>query len=196
MLGAALVLAALAAGAAYFLLRGSESTEESVGQAMRDAGCTFRTFPGLDPGVHISDPDSTPKEWNSNPPTSGPHAGQWVIWGEYEEPIRLAEAVHNLEHGGIVVYYGPDVPDGEVAELRSFYRGEPAGMLLSPLESLGDRIALTAWFAPGAPEDAESTQGILAECTRFDEGAFERFRDAYRFKGPERIPEESLQPGS
>ena len=42
----------------------------------------------------------------------------------------------------------------------------------------------------------DESQGILAECTQFDENAFESFRDAYRFQGPERIPPESLQPGS
>jgi hypothetical protein len=71
-------------------------------------------------------------------------------------------------------------------------------MLLSPLPRLGDKIALTAWYAPaeGDQAQAESAQGILAECTRFDQNAFEAFRDAYRFQGPERIPPESLQPGS
>jgi hypothetical protein len=166
---------------------------------MRAAGCTFRTFTGLDPGVHISDPEATPEEWNSFPPTSGPHFGQWVIWGDYDEPVRLAEAVHNLEHGGIVMYYGDDVPEEQVAAVRRFYRDDPTAVLLSPLARLGDKIALTAWFAPaeeGEGQLADTTQGLLAECTRFDESAFEAFRDAYRFQGPERIPPESLEPGT
>ena len=121
-----------------------------------------------------------------------------MIWGEYDEPVRLAQAVHNLEHGGIVMYYGSDVPDEEITKLRSFYRSDPAAMLLSPLPRLGDKIALTAWYAPTVDGEVRSTtsQGILAECTQFDENAFESFRDAYRFQGPERIPPESLQPGS
>jgi hypothetical protein len=197
---AALVLAVLGGGAAYlFLLRDDESREESVAEAMRAAGCTFRTFPGLAAGTHISDPEATPDEWNSFPPTSGPHFGQWVIWGDYEDPVRLAEAVHNLEHGGIVMYYGDDVPESEVAAVRRFYRDDPTAMLLSPLPRLGDKIALTAWYAPlqeGEDQLAGTSQGILAECPRFDENAFEAFREAYRFQGPERIPPESLQPGT
>jgi hypothetical protein len=196
--GAALALLAVAAIAAYFLL-GRESKAESVSQAMQEAGCTFRTVEALDPGDHISDPEQTPKEWNTFPPTSGPHFGQWVIWGEYDEPIRLTEAVHNLEHGGIVMYYGEDVPQEQVTELRSFYRGDPAGMLLSPLPRLGDKIALTAWHAPHAEAGSAEPgvgEGVLAQCTAFDERAFEAFREEYRFHGPERIPPESLQPGS
>lgn len=195
---AVLVLAAVAGAAAYFLLGGDESKSESVSQAMSDAGCTYRVLDGAPSGVHIANPAATPKEWNSFPPTSGPHFGQWVIWGEYDEPVRLAQAVHNLEHGGIVMYYGSDVPAEEVAQLRNFYRSDPAGMLLSPLPRLGDKIALTAWYAPTEGDEVlvDESQGILAECTDFDENAFEAFRDAYRFQGPERIPGESLQPGS
>jgi len=199
LLAAALALVAVGGVAAFFLLRDGESRDEPVAEAMRAAGCEFRTVQALDPGIHISDPEATPEEWNTFPPTSGPHFGQWVIWGDYEEPVRLAEAVHNLEHGGIVMYYGDDVPDSEVAAVRRFYRDDPTAMLLSPLPRLGDRIALTAWYAPdtGATADpGEGHQGILAECTRFDEDAFEAFRDAYRFQGPERVAPESLEPGS
>jgi len=198
ILAAVLVLAAVAGAAAYFLLAGDDSKSESVAQAMSDAGCSYKTFAGEASGVHIANPAATPKEWNSFPPTSGPHYGQWVIWGEYDEPVRLAQAVHNLEHGGIVMYYGSDVPAEEIAQLRNFYRSDPAAILLSPLPRLGDKIALTAWYAPTEGDDVlvDDSQGILAECTSFDENAFEAFRDAYRFQGPERIPPESLQPGS
>jgi len=198
VVGAVLALALVGAAAAFFLLRDGESESQSVQQAMQAAGCTFRDVKALE-GVHISDPEATPEEWNTSPPTSGPHFGQWVIWGEYDDPVRPAEAVHNLEHGGIVMYYGDDVPEDQVTALRSFYRSDPAAMLLSPLPSLNDQIALTAWHAPDAGEgNLDTARGILAQCPRFDEDAFETFRDAYRFEGPEspQIPRESLQPGS
>ena len=198
ILAAVLVLAAVTGAAAFFLVGGDDSKSKSVAQAMRDAGCTYRVFDGVPAGPHIPNPAATPKAWNSFPPTSGPHYAQWVIWGEYDEPVRLAQAVHNLEHGGIVMYYGSDVPDEEITKLRSFYRSDPTAMLLSPLPRLGDKIAVTAWYAPTKDGRAvvDESQGILAECTQFDQNAFESFRDAYRFQGPERIPPESLQPGS
>jgi Protein of unknown function (DUF3105) len=194
LLAVAALLVVGAAAGAYFALSDDTSASESIQQAMREAGCTYQTFPALPAGVHISDPNAIPKEWNSVPPTSGPHFGQWVIWGAYDQPVRLAEAVHNLEHGGIVIYYGEDVPAEEVEKLRGFWREDPVAMLLAPLPRLATEIAMTAWYTPNPGE--ENGNGILAKCARFDQGAFEAFRDAYRFKGPERIPPESLQPGS
>ena len=194
IVGAVAVLAVVGAAAAFFLTRGGDSPSESVAQAMQAAGCTYQTYPGLPAGVHISNPNATPKEWNSFPPTGGPHFGQWVIWGEYDQPVRLAQSVHNLEHGGIVMFYGPQVPQDEITKLRSFYREDASAMLLAPLPRLGNKIAVTAWYAPD-PASGKS-QGILAECTKFDEDAFRTFRDTYRFKGPERVPPESLVPGT
>jgi hypothetical protein len=194
IVGAVAVLAVVGAAAAYFLTRGDDSPSESVAQAMEAAGCTYKTYPGLPAGVHISNPNATPKEWNSFPPTSGPHYGQWVIWGEYDQPVRLAQSTHNLEHGGIVMFYGSDVSQDEITKLRSFYREDATAMLLAPLPRLGNKIALTAWYS--ADPASGDSQGILAECTAFNEDAFRTFRDTYRFKGPERIPPESLQPGT
>jgi hypothetical protein len=194
IVGAVAALVLVGAAAAYFLARGDDSPSESVAQAMEGAGCTYKTYPGLPAGVHISNPNATPKEWNSFPPTSGPHYGQWVIWGEYDQPVRLAQSVHNLEHGGIVIFYGSGVSQDEITKLRSFYREDAAAMLLAPLPRLGNKIALSAWYSSD-PASGDS-QGILAECTGFNEDAFRTFRDTYRFKGPERIPPESLQPGT
>jgi Protein of unknown function (DUF3105) len=193
VVAAVAALALVGAAGAFFLLRDDSSPTDPVAATMREAGCTFETFTALAPGVHISDPEARPEEWNSFPPTSGPHHGQWVIWGQYDEEVPLASAVHNLEHGGIVIYHGPDVPQEEVDRLIEFYRDEPAAMLVAPLEELEDRIALTAWYVP---ELNEPGQGILAECTRFDEGAFESFRDAYQFMGPERFQPADLVPGT
>ena len=194
IVGAVAVLALVGAAAAYFLTRGDDSQSESVAQAMQAAGCTYKTSPGLPAGVHISNPNATPKEWNTFPPTSGPHYGQPVIWGEYDQPIRLAQSTHNLEHGGIVMLYGSDVSQDEITKLRSFYREDATAMLLAPLPRLGNKIALTAWYA--ADPASGKSQGILAECSAVNEGAFRSFRDTYRFKGPERVPSESLQPGT
>ena len=61
----------------------------------------------------------TKPKWNSSPPTSGPHYGQTAVWGSYDEEVPLVQTVHNLEHGGVVIHYGPDVPEAEVAALQA-----------------------------------------------------------------------------
>jgi hypothetical protein len=91
-------------------------------------------------------------------------------------------AVHNLEHGGVIVQYGSGVPATAVASLRRFVAASPNGMLMAPLPKLGQEIALTAWT-------------YRAMCTRFDRTAFALFRDTFRFKGPERFPASALAPG-
>lgn len=161
---------------------------------MREAGCTYREIPAT-PARHIADPSARPEEWTTMPPTSGPHFDAPAIFGIYEEPVQLARGVHNLEHGGITVYYGDDVPDDDVAAIGRFYREDPVGLLVAPLPELNDKIALAAWNHPLEGEEGEET-GHLAECTSFDADAFDAFRDELRFKGPERFPPEALQPGS
>lgn len=191
---AALVLAGAVAAGAFFFLRGGDEEQLSVQEAMRAAGCTYQEAPALEAAVHIEDDNATPEEWNTDPPTTGPHFGQSVIWGEYEEPVQPARAVHNLEHGGIWITYGEDVPPAEVENVRRFYRADPVAMLLAPKADLGDEIALAAWYSPIEGEDGEPA-GVVAKCARFDEEAFTEFRDTYRFKGPERFPSDSLEPG-
>jgi len=43
--------------------------------------------------------------YNSNPPTSGPHNSQYVRWGVYNQEIAKEILVHNMEHGGVIVWY-------------------------------------------------------------------------------------------
>lgn len=190
---AAVVAVAIAAGA-FLLLRDSGSGG-GLAETMRAAGCTYREFPATGVGVHISNPDARPDEWTSIPPTFGPHFDTPAIFGMYDEPIQLARGLHNLEHGGITIYYGDDVPDDQVDALRRFYREDPGGLLLAPLPELNARIALAAWTSPIQGEEGEP-KGHLAECTRFDQDAFATFLDDLRYRGPERFPPEALQPGS
>ena len=60
----------------------------------------------------------------------------------------------------------------------------------------GDKIALGAWTVPDDFEPG-GTNGTayLATCPKFDQDAFATFRDELRFRGPERFPPDSLQPG-
>lgn len=159
---------------------GGGANAEQLARTLTAAGCTLQTFPEQGRN-HLNDLNARPKS-NSFPPTSGPHYFQPVVWGSYPTPVSELQAVHNLEHGGVVVQYGSKVPATTVAQLQDFYDSDPNGMLLAPLPALGNKIALTAWTH-------------LGSCTRYDETAFKDFRDAYRYHGPERIPKQFLNPG-
>ena len=121
-------------------------------------------------------------EYNSFPATSGPHAAEWVIWNAYSEPLPALNLVHNLEHGGIVVQFGPDLPEEDLQAVAEWYLEDPVALVLAPQPELEDRIALTAWTH-------------LMTCDGFDVEEFTAFRDEFRFNGPEAIPPENLQPG-
>jgi hypothetical protein len=189
--GLALVLAAF-----QFAGGDDEGSTSGVQAAMKDAGCTYRSYKALS-ARHLTDFNAKPK-YNSFPPSSGPHHIQASIFGEYPEPVNQVQAVHNLEHGAVVIQYGNKVSASTQEDLHSFYRDDPTALLLAPLPALGNKIALTAWNeeTPRAGQRRKAGRGYVATCPRYDEDAFTAFRDKHRFKGPERIPAEFLEPGN
>jgi hypothetical protein len=101
--------------------------------------------------------------------------------------------VHNEEHGGVILWWGSQVPASTVAQLKAFYDEKPGGSFGTPYPSLGSKIAITAWT--GNPDEyqqngyyGEGHIGICSDWTPKVEKAFVAFRDAYRGKGPEGIP--------
>jgi hypothetical protein len=125
--------------------------------------------------------------YNSNPPTSGIHTDATVIYGFYDEPVATVSTVHNLEHGAVVIRYGPEVPRSELTRLRDLYLSDPNGLVVAPMRGLGKTIALAAWtYDPARGNDPNyQGEGHLAKAPRFDEDAFKAFIDLYRGKGPE-----------
>jgi len=99
-----------------------------------------------------------PDPYSSLPATSGPHwdPSGLAAWGAYPTPQNESQLIHNLEHGGIVIWYDPDaLDDAQVAELTSYVEGQVASgtsgrfkFIVSPWggsEDLGGPIAVTAW---------------------------------------------------
>jgi Protein of unknown function (DUF3105) len=172
----------------------------SFAQEMQDAGYTLKSYPGLkNVSSHTDVPSvDTKVKWNSNPPTSGPHYGQWAVWNFYDSPVPLTMSTHNLEHGGIVVHYGPQVPQSEVDKLRDFYNDDPNAILVAPLASAGNKVIASAWYYDeerGQDDSDYLGEGKQITGTAVDTDGLEAFRDEFRYKGRERIPAENLQPG-
>jgi hypothetical protein len=162
--------------------------------------CVEESHRGLPPR-HLTNPDAK-VNYNSFPPSSGPHYQEWAPWGWYDDSIRQTILVHNLEHGGVVIQYGPGVSKDDVRELQSFFNDDPNGLVVAPYARLEKRFVLTAWNAPPYDrgqedvEDVDAGKGHVMTCTRFDEDAFGEFRDKRRGKGGERIPVHDLVPGT
>ena len=164
---------------------GGGGNAKAAAKALASAGCQYKHYPEQPRAPHYTTlTPNPPPHWNSFPPTSGLHYGQWVLWGDYTEPQPLIKSTHNLEHGGVIIQYGNKVPKTDIQEINDFWQSDPNAMLVAPLPKLGDKIALTAW-----------TQ--WAECTHFNQNAFSKFRSAFRYHAPESgvFPKSALQPG-
>jgi len=94
--------------------------------------------------------------YSSLPATSGPHWNTPAAWGAYSTPQNESQLLHNLEHGGIVIWYDPEaLDDAQVAELTSYVEGQVASgisgrfkFIASPWggsDELGVPVATTAW---------------------------------------------------
>ena len=123
---------------------------------------------------HIAIDDQLP-EYNSNPPTSGPHYGQTARSGFREEAIPDQNIIHNLEHGDIWIAYHPRIADEIKEELKQF---AAAKVIITPREANETDIALAAW----GRLDAFNTEGGALPIERIKD-----FIKRYSNKGPERI---------
>lgn len=123
-------------------------------------------------------PVGTSVEYNSNPPTSGPHYAQWTKRGVYEEKIEDGYLIHSLEHGYVVVSYKCESScEGLKTSLKNFYeRHKSKRLIVVPRPSLDTKIALTAW-------------NRILKIDDWDESQVEAFVQAFENRGPEKTME-------
>jgi hypothetical protein len=134
------------------------------------------------PGTAIPDlgqehvPEGQQVDYNSNPPTSGPHYAEWARWGIYNEAPPDEQLVHNLEHGGIIISYNPDLIEAEDLEQIRVQAQELSEInpriIVTPRSEMPQAIALTAW-------------GYLQELEVYDAAAIDEFYNAHIARGPE-----------
>jgi hypothetical protein len=119
---------------------------------------------------HISESEVGLINYNSDPPTSGPHLPNIANWGVSREPIVKELQVHNLEDGGVIVQYNCPLTNPECAslieKLAGIVRRYSRNGILAPYPGLKEKIALTAWSRIDKLDD-------------FDENRIVRFIEAY-----------------
>ena len=117
----------------------------ALASATKAAGCSaVQQFPQAGRN-HIA-ADVQPKNWNSNPPTSGDHLGVPLNRGVYKDQQDERAIVHNLEHGYVVIQY-KNLPADQVSKLTKLAEGlQGQKLILAPWSGLPkDGVALTAW---------------------------------------------------
>ncbi len=172
-LGLALGVAALV----VFLIMSERNRTETVagGVAATEAGCQpVETVELMETANHVD--EGTDIQYNSTPPTSGDHYGNWADPGFYSTPVEEERLVHNLEHGQIVIWYSPDAPTATVDAVTSIVEDEGIALLAAPYEGLpaGSELAFSAW-------------GAFQACADFSNDVLSQFRAQYQGKGPENV---------
>lgn len=114
--------------------------------------------------------------YNSNPPTSGNHYADTEPWGVSEVPLATEKLVHNLEHGGILVFYNCEQCDDLIERLKDLagrLASRDRKIVLAPNKTIEAKIALAAW-------------GYYDNMEELDEARVWKFFNDHINKGPER----------
>jgi hypothetical protein len=125
----------------------------------------------------------TAADYQSNPPTSGPHFPSWAEDGIYEAGNLpdLGLLVHTLEHGRINVQYAPGTDAATVDALEAFLAESNEGyhmLLYENPTNMEYQVAATAWtHILGCPEYNDRVPDALRT-----------FSARYIDQGPERVP--------
>jgi hypothetical protein len=112
--------------------------------------------------AHMPEGSMSSFSYSSVPPTAGPHYETVADWTVYSEPLRYEQVLHNLEHGGIAIYYQcePECPEvvQQLEEVVAPYLTAGSNILVLPNvpswremynkpyhQDMEARIAVTAW---------------------------------------------------
>jgi len=156
LLGGGFAVAAAAVIALLVLaLAGGGGSSSGVGVVRSGYPYPVQTF--ADQGRDHLAVGETYGAYNSSPPTSGPHAPSPAPWGVSSVELPKEVPVHNMEHGGVVVWYncaaGPQPLDqtactqlrDRLAAIVQEAVGQKKEVLMTPYSHMDHRIALTAW---------------------------------------------------
>ena len=179
-----------------------------VGDAGTDAdgggsgGCTVVIdSPPLQPAQHVA--IGTDVQYDSNPPSSGPHYPIWAAFQEFTTPVDRRYYVHDLEHGAVVfVYNCALLPDGGVGTgdggsggecdaIVQALRNAVAAIPDDPLcTSAGEGVRVRAVITPDPLLDvplAAAAWGWTYRATCIDPPSLATFAQQHYGQGPEQF---------
>ena len=172
------------------------ASDPKVKQAMLAAGCTFVSKPVLPPkhgNFHADVAEHHDEGQVEHVPALGrrPLRRAGRSGASTPTPVTPQQAVHNLEHGGVVIWWGPKVPARRSPAARRSTTRARTGCSARRSRASADKVAVTR--LGGDPvallqERLLRHRQALAICPSFNEKAFAAFRDAYRGHGPEGVP--------
>ena len=137
-----------------------------------EAVCDEVVAEPLDPNwvVHLLPGDRIAEvEYQSDPPTSGPHFSSPPVTGVQAEPLPRPLQVTVLEAGDVLAQYDPEAITGDERTELEGLAEDP--IVVAPNPELDDPVVLTAWLHKQA-------------CTAVDADAITAFAHAHRDNAP------------
>ena len=120
--------------------------------------------------------------YKNYPPTSGTHYSTPEGAGFYTNTVPEGNFVHSLEHGYIVLYYKPDLPDATKQQLKDLMTTLPNGkygkvkMVIVPYtQGMTTPLAIAAWDR-------------ILPLSDYNFDVIKTFYQQYVDKGPEDVP--------
>lgn len=162
-----------------------EQQEFDPTAAAQAAGCELRSSRATD-RTHTRSLDTRVK-YPTNPPTSGRHYQIPAEDGAYSAAPQDEQLVHSLEHGRVIIWFKPGLPEDQRADLKALFDEDDYQMLLVPRRSMPYQVAASAWNRDPEPNGT----GRLLLCDRMNPQVYDAlrtFRDEHRSNGPEPIP--------
>ena len=157
-----------------------------VAPAAKAAGCQLQTKKGSGVATHTTDLSDRVK-YNTNPPTTGRHYEIPADDGIYSTAPQDEQLVHNMEHGRVIIWVKPSLPEKQRADIAALVKDDSYQMVLVPRKNMPYAVAATAWDADPQPGGT----GELMLCNTVNDKTFDAlqaFRDEHRSQGPEPIP--------
>jgi hypothetical protein len=157
----------------------------NLAQAAAAAGCKLSSEKALSRNHEIDPNKKLP--YRTNPPTDGKHYQYPENDGIYNKAPPDSHLVHNLEHGRIIIWVKPSLPEADRANLRALVEEDSYQMVLVPRPNMPFQVATSAWGRDPVPNGT----GYLMGCPRYGPKIFDAiraFRDKHRSNGPEPIP--------
>lgn len=170
--GIVMLVVAILGGLIVWQLAARRNTQRNIA-AMTSGTCEYDTEsdPGR-AGEHIPNP-----RFSVNPPSGGVHTPAVARAGRYNGQSAPPEGqlVHSLEHGYVVLWHRPDLPEEELAVLEQLFENNDEDVLVVPRANMPVPVAATAW-----------QRRLL--CDEVERESLARFINEFVGKGPEKVP--------
>jgi hypothetical protein len=157
-------------------------------EAASAAACDLENSKGSGEAAHTTSLDEK-VDYKTNPPSTGRHYQEAAPDGLYQgNPPQDEQVVHAMEHGRVIVYVKPSLPEDARAAMRAIFDEDDGFQtLLVQRKNMPYAVAASAWNRDPAPGGT----GRVLGCGKWNDDVVDvvrAFRDEHRSNGPEDVP--------